>query len=138
MAEAGRNTLLTDELVAKIKECILDNKTLKETANICGIEINTLYRWSCDNYANLSDKIEGWRRDYKLKKADENIDAILELDVKDKDFTKTIADISKFVKETLDKENYSKRSELTGKDGGSLIVQTVSYADKDNSNTPQV
>lgn len=138
MADVGRNTLLTDELVVKIKECILDNKTLKETANICGIESNTLYRWSCDNYANLSDKIEGWRRDYKLKKADENIDAILELDVKDKDFTKTIADISKFVKETLDKENYSKRSELTGKDGGSLIVQTVSYADKDNSNTPQV
>lgn len=120
--KVGRKTELTKETIAKIKGCILDGKTLKETANISGIKLNTLYRWTCDNYANISDKIEGWRRDYKLLKADDNIDKILEMDITDKDFTKVVADVSKFIKETLDKKNYGKSVDLTSL-GESIKIQ---------------
>lgn len=133
MSNAGRKTDMTDELIAKIKGCILDGKSLKETANACEIKVNTLYRWSCDNYANISDKIEGWQRDYKLLRADKNIDKILDLDIDDKDFTKVVADMSKFVKETLDKPNYSKRTENTGADGKDLTITVVNYKNEDNS-----
>lgn len=125
MADAGRNTLLTEDLLRKIKQSILDGNDLRATAKICGINELTLYDWTCDNYLNLTDKIEGWKRDRKLKLADTNIDGILCLGIEDKDSLKVVADMSKFVKETLDKQNYSKRSELTGKGGEALIPENT-------------
>lgn len=133
MAEAGRPTDLTDELIKKIKQAILEGNDLKTTASICEIDKQKLYNWNYDNYLNISDKIEGWKRDRKLILADKNIDAILQLDVNDKDFVKTVSDMSKFVKETLDKPNYSKRLENTGKDGADLFPKPLlTYALHDN------
>ena len=129
--KVGRKSDLTPKVLAKIKESILSGKTLKETANLSGIELNTLYRWSCDNYANLSDKIEGWRRDYKLLKADRNIDKILDLDVNNKDFVKVVSDLSKFVKETLDKEYYGKNVDVTS--GGEKIIPILGGKSNDIS-----
>jgi len=132
MADVGRPTELTKELLSEIKRHITSGKTLKETANLCDIPISTLYGWHSDNYLTLADKVEGWKRDCKLFKADRNITKILDLKIDDKDFTKTVADMSKFVKETLDKENYSKRTEATGKDGKDLQVTVINYG-KDNN-----
>jgi len=145
MAEAGRPTDLTDELFAEIKKSIMDGNDLRETARVCKISESTLYHWHCDNYANITDKIEGWKRDRKLLLADKNIDGILCLGISDKDSLKVVADMSKFVKETLDKENYSKRTENTGKDGAPLfnsitpediaLAKKLSEMEDDNSRT---
>jgi hypothetical protein len=121
MAEAGRPTILNEELFKKIKQSILDGNDLRETAKVCEINEGTLYVWHSDNYLNIADKIEGWKRDRKLMLADKNIDGILQLPIDDKDFVKTVSDMSKFVKEALDKTHYSKRSEITGKDGEQLV-----------------
>jgi len=129
MAEAGRPTELTDEVLALIKAGILEGRTLKEIANINDLSEHTLYHWHSDNYAKLYDKVEGWKRDRKLNLANRNIEAILQLDVNDKDFVKTVSDMSKFVAETLDKKNYSKRNELTGADGKDIVVNVVNYGD---------
>ena len=120
MGEAGRPTDLTAELFREIKRGGFVGGSFVKIAEACGIPITTFYTWHSDNYLGLADKIEGWRRDSKLEKADRNIDEILDLPRDDKDFAKTVADMTKFVKETLDKPNYSKRSELTGKDGKDL------------------
>lgn len=133
MAEAGRPTELTDDVLSKIKKGILDGKTLKEIAQSSEIELNTLYGWSSDNYLNLADKIEGWKRDRKLMLAEKNIEEFLLMTdqnikqvgeelvpFKDPQLTRIKADISKFVSETLGKDIYSKRSELTGKDGWAI------------------
>jgi len=109
------------EALTKIKEAVLDGKNLKEIANIIGISEQTIYSWHSTNYKSIADKIEGWKRDRKLMLAEKNIESILQLDVTDKDFVKTVSDMSKFVTETLGKENYSKRTELTGADGANLI-----------------
>lgn len=125
MAEAGRPSDLTDEVLGKIRLGILDGKTLKEIAQQSGIPESTLYCWTGDNYQNLSDKIEGWKRDRKLMLADKNIEKILQLPTEDKDFVRTVADMSKFVKETLDKQNYSKRNELSGPGGGAVQLENI-------------
>ncbi len=124
MGEAGRPTDLTEKLVKKIKQAILDGNDLKTTASICGIDKQKIYNWNYDNYLDIRDKIEGWKRDRKLELADKNIEEILKLQV-GKEHTKTISDMSKFVKETLDKDNYSKRQENTGKDGKDLIPKPL-------------
>lgn len=138
MAEAGRPTELTDEVLALIKAGILEGRTLKEIASINDLSEHTLYHWHSDNYAKLYDKVEGWKRDRKLNLANRNIEAILQLDTNDKDFVKTVSDMSKFVAETLDKKNYSKRTENTGADGKDLIPVLVKFIDgNENNNNPE-
>ena len=118
MAEVGRPTDLTDELVDKIKQSILSGNDLKTTANIIGKSEDVMYQWNSKNYSGIADKIEGWKRDYKLSLADKNINDILKIGaIPDKVTLKVVADMSKFVKETLDRDNYKKRTEtdLTSK-----------------------
>jgi len=133
VAIPGPKTNLDAELFGEIKAHVFAGRNLKEMAEISEIPISTLYTWHSDNYLGIADKIEGWRRDNKLEKADRNIDKILDLDPSDKDFIKSVADISKFVKETLDKPHYSKRTELGGIDGKDLQINVVSYADHPSS-----
>lgn len=125
MAEVGRPTDLTKELFGKIKQSILDGNDLRETAKICEINESTLYSWSSDNYLNLADKVEGWKRDRKLKLAENNLEAILCLGVSDKDSLKVVSDITKFTLETLNKKDYSKRNEMTGADGRDLPTPII-------------
>lgn len=140
MADVGRPSDLTDELLIEIKQLTLDGKNLKEIASIKEIPEVTIYKWHEKNYLNFYDKVEGWRRDRKLMLANRNIEAILQLDTNDKDFVKTVSDMSKFVAETLDKKNYSKRTENTGADGKDLIPVLVKFIDgnEDNNNSKGV
>lgn len=130
MADVGRPTELNDELFGKLKEAILDFKTLKDFAKENGIKEDTVWYWSCTNYQGLADKVELWKMERKLALADVNIEKILKLDPSDKDFVRPVGDMAKFVKETLDKKNYSKRTEQTGPGGVPLTINVVNYSDK--------
>ena len=125
MAEAGCPTKLTDELFKRIKQSILDGNDLRTTAKVCEINEGTLYVWHSDNYLNIRDKVEGWKRDRLIKLAEGNIEAIMCIGISDKDSLKVVQDTSKFVLETLKKEQYSKRSELGGIDGKDLIPSPI-------------
>ena len=121
MAEAGRPTTLKDEQFRQIKECILEGKTLRDTSKECGLPESTLYTWHSDNYLNIADKIEVWKQERLLNLAKLNLEAIMCLGISDKDTIKIVQDTSKFVAETLGKDKgYSKRTEMTGKDGAEL------------------
>ena len=158
MAEPGPKTMLTDELFAKIKECTLAGNNIKETAtnifneleefkNIVGDErekelanfIQKFYNWKYDNYLNISDKIEGWQRDKRLRLANITSDTIQTLPVLDengkvdKELLKIKQKESEFIRETLGKEIYSKRSELTGKDGKDLPQPIINVIPTNNS-----
>jgi len=141
MAEPGPKTMLTEELFGKIKICVLEGKNIRETASFCEIPENTFYDWTARNYLNISDKIEGWQRDRRLRLANITSDTIQTLPVLDengkvdKELLKIKQKEAEFIRETLGKEIYSKRSELTGKDGGNLVIQTINYAD---TNSPQL
>ena len=113
MAQPGPAPMLEDkELLRKIKESVIAGNDIKTTANICNIPESTFYCWTSDNYLNISDKIEGWKRDRKLMLAERNLEAIMCLGITDKESMKVVADVSKFTAETLGKANYSKRSEV--------------------------
>lgn len=135
----GPEPMLEDkELLRKIKESILAGNDLKTTANICEIPESTLYTYHSDNYLRLADKIEGWKRDRKLNLADNNIEGILCLGVGDKDSLKVVADMSKFVKETLDKKNYSKSINTDITSGGeSLQPVLVKFINDEQGNNNQ-
>lgn len=132
---SGRPTNLTKELLQQIKQSVLDGNTLRKTAEVCGLSEGVLYAWHGNNYLNLGDKIEGWRRDRKLLKAESNIEEMLEMDIRNTGVTKdgkqvyeyddigklrVKAEITKFVAETLGKKHYSTRTEHTGVDGKDL------------------
>jgi len=154
MGEVGRPTDLTDELVKEIKKHILAGNNLKETANLCGIDEQKLYNWHYDNYLNISDKIDGWRRDRKLNLAEGVIEDMLTMPVtvlewqgKGDDAEQVVVtspalvkvkqDTAKFVGETLGRNNYSKRTEtdLTSK-GEALQPLLVKFLDdKSDSNS---
>lgn len=149
MADVGRPTDLTKEVIAKIKQAILKGKTLKQFAEESGVSYSTLTGWTYENKANLSDKIEGWKRDRKILLATKNLEEFLEMQtansVTGKDgeeyvkidpaLVRVKADMTKFTLETLAKENYSKRSELTGKDGEQLnTVVSFNYVKPDSPN----
>jgi len=121
----GRPTELTDEMVGKIKKGILDGLMLKEIAKENGILENTLYNWSAENYLNIKDKMEVWRLERLLNLANKNHEDILKKGVEDKEVLKVVADMTKFTLETLDKENFTKRLEQTGKDGGPIETKTI-------------
>jgi hypothetical protein len=121
MAKPGPKTELDDALFKEIRKAIIEGKNLKETANVCGIDEQKLYNWKYDNFLNISDKIEGWKRDRKILMATRNLEEILDMQTsKDPALLRIKADMTKFTLETLDKDTYSKRNELTGKGGESL------------------
>ena len=134
MADVGRPSLLTDELLVKIKQYILEGKTYEETANLCGIEPNTFYRWTSDNYLKLADKIEEWHAERRLGKSIKKIEELI-----DSEEEKIALGASTFFAETLGKRIYSKRIEQTGADGEKLTIQVINYGedkvrDMDESN----
>lgn len=140
-------TDLTDEVLDKIKEAILDGKTLRDIAVIINKSEDVVYQWHSKNYLKLADKIEGWRRDRKLMLAEKNIEEFLQMDTSNTGATKSgeiydytdaglvrvKADISKFVSETLGKEVYSKRSEVSGPNGTPLIPSKESREKADKA-----
>lgn len=137
MPEAGRPTDLTKEMFANIKQCILDGNTLRDTAKLCEIPESTLYTWHSDNYLNLADKVEGWRRDRKLLLAERNLEDDMMLDATELEARKVRQKASMFVAETLGKDKgYSKRNELTGADGKDLPTPILgnAYVHNDDSN----
>lgn len=130
----GPSSYLTKELKNQIRECVLEGYNNQEVAERVGLDPQRLYNWRNKNYKGIKDLMEGWRRDRKLKLANENIERLLQLDLSDKDNIRVVADMTKFVAETLGKENYSKRTENTGKDGAELPTPILAVQVKDKEN----
>ena len=138
MAKPGPETMLDENLFKKIRDCVMEGMNLREIAKACEINEGTFYVYHSDNYLNLADKIEGWKRDRRIKLAEVNVDEFLSLDTEDKEKIKIKADITKFVLETLGKDKgFSKRQELTGKDGEQLIPLQINSVIAEKNNIKQ-
>lgn len=120
--KVGRKTDLTEDLFRQIKESILNGNDLRETAKVCDIPESTLYTWHSDNYLNIADKVLSWKHERMLKLAETNLEGIMGLGISDKNSIKVVADVSKFVSETLGKKNYSKQVNTDLTSGGKPII----------------
>jgi hypothetical protein len=124
MAEVGRPTELTDELTTKIRALVLDSKSYTEVQQILEIPTGTWDHWVYTDYQGFRGKLTSWKRERMVKKAEAKVEALIEADDE-----RVALQASTFALETLGKEEYSKRSELTGKDGENLQPVLVKFLD---------
>lgn len=151
MADVGRPTELTDELRLKIKSELIDleeRPTMAKISELTGIEYTTVKNWVFRNYKGFAEFLDGIKRDWKLARAQENIEEFLTMDTENTSCTKKgdtftfddprlkkiKADATFFVAETLGKKRYSKRSELTGADGKDLPQPLLQYVFNNDGN----
>ncbi len=147
MAKPGPETMLDKELLAKIEEHVVDGGSLASFAKQSGMSESTLYDWSYKNVSSLNDNMKTWRLMAKLKKAEQRAEEILSLPLQDPDgkidgsVLRAVQKEAEFIRETLDKENYSKRTENTGKNGKDLIplggFNYVRPSDTDNTTSTE-
>ncbi len=142
MAEVGRPSQYTEEVKLKIKELYLESKTLEEIANIIEIPLKTLERWNTTDYEGFRQFMFALKLERmfnkSVKKLEEIVDiiAITDEGKNDKEMLKLQQDTSKFITETLGKDKgFSKRNEITGKDGQQLLVLPSEVINKNYGST---
>jgi hypothetical protein len=124
--EVGRPTDLDDLLFLKIRKCALEDMGLPEMAKTLELNEDTVYGWHARNYEGFKDKWITYKHERKLQLADSVSHDILTLSPTDPEGKTDTALLSiqqkeaQFLRETLDKGNYSKRQEQTGKGGGPI------------------
>lgn len=126
---AGRPTEFSEEVCRTIRAHILDGKDLKEIAGLTEINYETIQGWQTRNFNGFADKIKLYRLEFRLKKAEEFSDKLMDIEeLNDKEILKLKQKESEFLRETIGKKIYSKRTEQTGADGSPLQITVVNYA----------
>jgi hypothetical protein len=139
--EVGRPSTLTEEVLTKIKDMLLDGKSEKEVIEELGIPRSTWYTWRVENYENFRTNVLDWRKEYRLEQADKVSDEIFGAIAIDDNGKADVSLLSlkqkeaQFIRETLGKESYSKRTEHTGSDGSPLVI-TFDESFKNKNATP--
>ncbi len=125
--EVGRPSELEDkEFLLKIKELVLEGKSEVEMQEILEIPKGTWNTWKYTNFHNFSDLMLIYKQERILLKAEANMEVLLESADE-----RVMADMTKFSLETLGKDKgYSKRTEMTGKDGKELKITFDSSFEK--------
>lgn len=116
MSEVGRPTELTDELTLQIRKLYLDGENYTNIQDILDINPSTWDRWVHLNYKDFRVDLQNWKREKLIRKAELNLDILM-----DSEDERVRTSNTHFTLETLGKEEgYSKRTEMTGKDGKDL------------------
>jgi len=88
----------------------------------------------------FKERLKKLRKGERLSRAEKNLEEVQCLDIYndegkiEKDVLRVRTDVDKFIAKTHDKETYSDRTELTGKDGDNIIVG-IQYVTPDNTET---
>lgn len=115
--DVGRPSQLDDKsFFLKIRELILDGCTYDEVQKTLEIPKGTWNHWYYNNTHNFQDILMSYKHERILRKAESNLEVLLESEDE-----RVMADMTKFSLETLGKNaGFTKRNELTGKDGKDL------------------
>lgn len=131
---AGRPSELNDELTFKIRKEVLNGESYKSIQEKLDIDPDTWDGWVWRDYKGFRENLNSWKKERLLKKTEALSEEILDtphgedtrmLSIKQKE--------SEFIRETLGKEFYSKRNEVTGANGESINIQVVNYADTNST-----
>jgi len=127
MADKGRPTEKTPEVIRKIEEVAALDGTVEEMAFYANVNRATIYRWLKED-EEFSDRINDLKQAPFLKAR-----RTIESSLSNPQFA------FEYMKRKK-KAEFSERQELTGADGDGLIVKVVNYSDDDkgNNNPPQV
>lgn len=128
----GPASLLTEELTLKIRELYLDGETYKNIQEILDINPSTWDNWVYKNYEDFRVFLQDIKRERMIRKAEVKVEALM-----DSEDERVATSNSHFTLETLGKDiGYSKRTEMTGKDGQALVLKFDSaFTDETTSPT---
>ena len=118
MGKVGCPSKLTPQLTFKIREGVLKGKLYKTIQKELDISPDTWDGWVHRDYQGFRDDLQNWRHEKMVKKAEKQVNKLIKSDDE-----RISLNASQFTLETLGKTNYSKRSEITGKDGKDLTMQ---------------
>lgn len=116
--QLGRPTVMTPEVVGKLEEAFSKGMTDSQACIIAKIHRDTLYAYCAEN-PDFSDRKEALKSNVNIVAKNNIYDKIIEGD----------KDVSKWWLERKCKDEFSTRSELTGKDGDA--IQTVNFTTDD-------
>ena len=106
MAEVGRPSVMTDEVLQKLKEAFLMGCSDVEACLFAGIASSTLYEYQNKNPEYSEQKAE-WKKNPLLRARKNIYDKIIKGDI----------ETSKWYAERKGKEEFSTRQEVTGEEG---------------------
>lgn len=128
--EVGRPSELDSDLLAKIRTLILDGKTDTECQEILGISPNTWKSWAYTNYRDFRTNLRMWDNELLIAKAKANLHQLL-----GGDDDRIRADLTKFTLETLNKVDFSKKTETDITSGGNPIYLPSEILSKNEINS---
>ena len=129
----GPESLLTEELTLQIRKLVLEGMKYVDIQETLGILAGTWDKWYYEDYRDFRKNIISWKKERLIKKAETQVE-LLSLSEDER----VSLDASKFILETLGKEEYSKRVESTGANGQPIAHQiTGMQIIKDNGNNIQ-
>ncbi len=130
---AGRKTVLDKELTLEIRSMVLKGAEYKNIQQKLGINANTWDTWVYEDYQGFRGFLNDTKREVLLNNAERASKFILNMLNKkntrtDTNLLRLIQKESEFVRETLGKSlGYSKRQELTGRDGEDLVIKSIIF-----------
>jgi len=120
MADVGRPTELTEELTLQIRKLVLESVEYTQIQQILNISPNTWDSWFYRDFQGFRANLSQWKNERIVKKAEKKVESLISAEDE-----RVALQASTFALETLGKEVYSKRSELTGKNGEAIKVEGV-------------
>jgi len=126
----ARPTDLTEELTLKIRTLVLDDVKYKVIQETLEIPDNTWDTWVNKDYKDFRKNLISWKKERMTKKAEKLSEEILDMlhnvnGKVDAELLRIKQKESEFIRKTLGKDDYSERTELTGKDGKAIEVSQI-------------
>lgn len=123
----ARPSDLTDELTLQIRELVLQGVKYKDIQQQLDVLPGTWDKWYYEDYKDFRKDLNSWKAERLLKKSEKLSEEILDADHLteegryDKEMLKIKQKESEFIRESLGKDEYSKRTEQTGAKGTPLV-----------------
>ncbi len=107
-------TLYNDDIAKKIRTEYLKGQKIKDIQAILNINPSTWDSWMYNDTNGFRAFMNQTELEYMKRLARKNLTDVIEMDMSDKDdvrYLKIKTDVSQFIAETADKENFSKKTE---------------------------
>jgi len=123
MADVGRPTIMTPEILNKLEVAYSNDATDEQACFLANISHQTLYNYQKEHPEFIERKKA--LKSMVTYQAKSNLKELIFS--QEKELEKEKIEASKWILPKKEKQDYSERTELTGKDGKDLIVNVVKY-----------
>jgi len=123
-------TLYNDDIAKKIRTEYLKGQKIKDIQAILNINPSTWDSWMYNDTNGFRAFMNNVEIEYLKRLARQNLMDVAEMDVSDRDdvrYLKIKTDVSQFIAETADKENFSKKTDDNADQRTPINIQVNTY-----------